>query len=104
LYGGENVAAYALVWVESLEEQDAVLALGSEDGVVVWLNGERVHKNLVSRGYASMQDRVNVHLKKGVNLLMVKVLQGNGGWGFAAHLLDKSGRPLEGIAYSLAAE
>ena len=104
LYGGENVSAYALVWVESPEEQDAVLALGSGDGVVVWLNGERVHKNLVSRGYASMQDRVNVHLKKGVNLLMVKVLQGNGGWGFAAHLLDKSGRPLEGITYSLAAE
>ncbi|HUU30858.1 MAG TPA: hypothetical protein VMY69_02010 [Phycisphaerae bacterium] len=104
LYGGENVAAYALVWVESPEEQDAVLALGSDDGVVVWLNGERVHANLVGRGYRSREDKVPVRLRKGRNQLLVKVMQGNGGWAFAAHLLDKSGRPLEGITYSLAAE
>ena len=104
LYGGENVAAYALVWVESPEEQDAVLALGSDDGVVVWLNGERVHANLVGRGYRRREDKAPVRLRKGRNQLLVKVTQGNGGWCFAAHLLDKSGRPLEGITYSLAAE
>ncbi|MBM3477087.1 MAG: hypothetical protein FJX75_27785, partial [Armatimonadetes bacterium] len=41
LCGGEtNVSAYAVTWIISPQEQDAVLAIGSDDGLVVWVNGE----------------------------------------------------------------
>jgi hypothetical protein len=100
-YGGTNVSAYALVWVKSPRDTDAVLALGSDDGVVAWLNGERVHKNMVARGYASKQDRVPVHLKAGRNTLLVKVAQGDGGWALGAHVLHRNGDPINGITYTL---
>ena len=101
MYGGANVAAYALVWVESEQEADALLALGSDDGVVAWFNGKRVHTNMVARGYGSKQDVVPVKLRSGKNALMIKVAQGGGGWSLCAHLLDPEGNPLRGIRYVL---
>jgi hypothetical protein len=100
-YGGNNVSAYVLVWLKSPRDLDAVLALGSDDGVVAWLNGERVHKNMVARGYTSRQDRVPVRLKAGRNTLLIKVAQGDGGWALGAHVLDKNGEPLNGVTYAL---
>ena len=101
IYGGRNVAACALVWVESERATEAVLALGSDDGAVVWLNGRRVHRRLTARGYRSMEDDVPIRLRKGANKLLVKVAQGGGEWGFCAHLLDKHGAPLQGVKYVL---
>jgi hypothetical protein len=97
----ENVAAYALAWIVAPAETDAVLAIGSDDGVVAWLNGEQVHANHVGRGYTSREDRVDVRLKRGRNKLMLKITQGNGGWCFAAHLEDAEGRALQDVAISL---
>jgi len=97
----ENASAYALVYVDSDKAQDAVLALGSDDGVVAWLNDKQVHRNLVGRGYASQSDRVSVHLNQGRNKLLVKITQGNGGWAFGAHLFKKDGGFLPGVRYSL---
>ena len=101
LLGGQNVAAYAAVWVRSDRDADAALAVGSDDGVVVWLNGRRVHQKLTTRGYRSMEDRVEVRLNKGTNLLLVKVTQGGGEWRFCAHLLDRQAGPLAGVEYLL---
>jgi hypothetical protein len=97
----ENVAAYALAWLVSSDERDAVLAAGSDDALVVWLNDERVHEKLVGRGYTAREDRVPIHLKKGRNKLMLKVTQGDGGWNFCAHLEDARGGPLLGVTTSL---
>ncbi len=99
LYSGQNVAAYAQTWICSEVETNATLALGSDDGIVVWLNGERVHSNLVARGYLSKQDRVPIHLKEGRNKLLIKVAQNGGGWGLCAHVLSKDSGRLDGITY-----
>lgn len=96
-----NAAAYAVVWIDSDRAQDAMLALGSDDGLVVWLNDKVVHRNLVGRAYRSKQDRVTIHLKKGRNRLLLKVTQGNGGWSCGAHLLSTDGGFLQGVRYSL---
>ncbi|MHC5054426.1 MAG: hypothetical protein ACYTKD_06890 [Planctomycetota bacterium] len=97
----DNVAAYALAWLVSPDDTDAVLAAGSDDALVVWLNGERVHEKLVGRGYTPREDRVPIHLKKGRNKLLLKVTQGNGGWNFCAHLEDARGGSLTGVTTSL---
>jgi len=97
----ENAAAYALTWLESPREMDAVIALGSDDGVVVWLNGKRVHANLVPRGYSPKADRVPIRLRAGRNQLLVKITQGMGDWSFCGHLEDANGNPLRSVTARL---
>ncbi len=99
IYGGSDVAAYAHANIGCPVDTDAMLLLGSDDGVVAWLNGRRIHQNLVSRGYTSQQDSVRIKLVKGTNSLLVKVAQGNGGWQMAAHILGVNGNPIPGLKY-----
>ena len=53
---------------------------GSDDAIKIWLNGEVVHNNSVVRGASDFQDKFKVNLKKGDNLLMVKVSEQFGSW------------------------
>ncbi|GAB4315063.1 MAG: hypothetical protein Kow0059_06990 [Candidatus Sumerlaeia bacterium] len=89
----ENAAACAAAFLESPATLDAVLALGSDDGVAVWLNGEQVFEHDIGRPYVSREDRVAVRLRPGVNALLLKITQRGGDWGFAAHLETPEGRP-----------
>lgn len=90
LYGHANYAAvYALAEVMADSSYTAFLAIGSDDGVKVWLNGKMVHKLWMSRGVTPDQDIIPIHLIKGSNQLLIKVQDTAGDWGFAARLLDK---------------
>jgi hypothetical protein len=89
---GEEIyeaVAYAFTYLHSPEDLDAVLALGSDDGVAIWLNGAEIHRHPVGRPYAPKQDRVPMKLKKGINTLLIKINQGWGGWGFSAFIEDE---------------
>ena len=85
-----NVVAYAYTTIKSETAGKAVLALGSDDGVRVWLNGEFVHDHLIGRGVSRDEDLVTVTLKEGDNPLLIKVEQGSGGWGFVLRVLGKA--------------
>ena len=84
-----DVTSYALLILESSKKQLGVtMGTSSDDSLKVWLNGEEVHKMAVNRGRGGLpaningyQDRFQVDLKKGANLLMVKVSERGGGWG-----------------------
>jgi|GEM_PF-3570972 len=89
-----NVALYALAFVESPEEMDVQIRAGSDDTLSIWLNGKRIHHNDVARGVTFDEDKVDAHLQKGVNSLMLKVCQGGGGWGFVARIVDRNGKPI----------
>jgi hypothetical protein len=67
------------------------LLLGSDDGVRVWINGRLVHSNPAYRGAYPDQDRVAVALDAGWNTVLVKVLQGAGGFGLYVRLADPEG-------------
>jgi hypothetical protein len=74
---------YALTTLDSPVEQDAELLLGSDDGFAVWLNGETIGANLgIGRWAQPDSDRFPVRLKKGRNVLLVKITQMSGEWGF----------------------
>lgn len=74
---------YALTTLESPIDQDVELLLGSDDGFAVWLNGEAVGANLeVGRWLMPDSDKFAVKLRKGRNVLMVKITQMTGEWGF----------------------
>ncbi len=97
----EDAVGYGFVYLDSPREQDALLLLGSDDGVKVWLNNKLVHENEVGRAYRPREDSIPIHLRKGLNALLVKVSQGNGGWGFGAQLVDMQGKPLHDVRVKL---
>jgi lysophospholipase L1-like esterase len=84
VFGVRNDAfGYALTVLNSPVDQDAELLLGSDDGFAVWLNGETVGANLeIGRWAQPDSDRFPVRLKKGPNVLLVKITQMSGEWGF----------------------
>jgi D-arabinan exo alpha-(1,3)/(1,5)-arabinofuranosidase (non-reducing end) len=87
----EQALVYAAAYVHSPDDREAALLLGSDDGVRVWVNGELVHTNPVYRAAEPDLDRVDVRLKKGWNKVLIKVLQGAGGWGYYARFADPDG-------------
>jgi hypothetical protein len=82
------VIAFAWAQVDMAEETQGVLGIGSDDCVEVWLNGELVHKNMVTRGVMADSDRVPVTFRKGKNQLVLKILNYGGPWGLACRLLS----------------
>lgn len=76
---------------------EALLLMGSDDGLKAWLNGEVVHANNIDRGAVADQDLAPIRLKAGANDLLLKVTQGGGGWAACARLVGLDGRPLAGL-------
>ena len=98
IFGGNDRAAYLKTGVDSSKEQDAVLEIGSDDGVKVWLNGQVVHANNATRPCSPGQDKVNVKLKQGSNTLLMKITQGGGEWSACCRLVAPGGKPLDGVS------
>jgi HEAT repeat protein len=92
-----NAALYALAFVESPAEMDVQIRAGSDDTLSIWLNGKRIHHHKVARGVTFDQDKVDAHLQRGVNSLLLKVCQGGGGWGFVARIVDENGKPIPAL-------
>lgn len=82
----EDSVVYAFTTVYSPRLQAATLFLGSDDGIKVWLNGKTVFNLSRLRGLTPDENRVRVTLRKGVNALLLKITQRNGGWGFACRI------------------
>ncbi len=83
----ENIdyhAAYALISIMSDSDQlDVPMGASSDDSIKIWLNGQVVHKHPHERGFPGFefyQDNFLVNLKKGENLLLVKVADVYAAW------------------------
>jgi hypothetical protein len=87
----EQALVYGLVYVFSPDDRRATVLLGSDDGVRVWVDDVLVHTNPAYRGAVADQDRVAVGLAKGWNKVLIKVLQGAGGWGYYFRFSDPKG-------------
>lgn len=90
----ENVIAYARTVITVAQLMDAVLKIGSDDGVVAWLNGQEIHKNNAQRRVHIDEDIVPISLQPGENVLLLKIVQGGSDWGFTVRLVDTSEKPV----------
>ncbi len=88
----ERGIVYGLVYVYSSDKRKSLMLVGSDDGVRVWLNDTQVHTNPAYRGAYPDQDRISVTLNEGWNKLLIKVLQGGGGWGYYVRFVDPEGQ------------
>jgi HEAT repeat protein len=89
-----NCAAYLRTRVVAAADTDAVLLVGSDDGIKAWLNGVVVLSRNVDRGAAPDQDMAPIRLKSGANDLLLKITQGGGGWAACARIVGVDGRPI----------
>ncbi|NIA31153.1 MAG: family 20 glycosylhydrolase [Actinobacteria bacterium] len=81
-----HVVAYAYCRIESDRERDVTATFGSNDGIEIFLNGEKSFQHHVKRNLVPDEERLVLHLKKGNNYLLLKIDQGKGGWGFSFRL------------------
>ncbi|MEM7305572.1 MAG: PSD1 and planctomycete cytochrome C domain-containing protein [Planctomycetota bacterium] len=81
-FTGDNTAYYVARTIHAPAAQRMGLALGSDDALKVWLNGEVVLDRNVRRPLAPAQDRVMLALPAGDSHLVMKVVNAGGGFGF----------------------
>ena len=86
----KNVVVYGVTQIQSAKAQTKTLRFRSDDGAIVWLNSKQVYKNTTIRG-VKIEDKIALPLKAGQNSLLVKVGQGDGGWGMMVQFEDLSG-------------
>ena len=87
----EHVVAYAVTHIRSPRAMRTTLLLGSDDGVKVFLNGKEILRNLIVRGAEPDQERIPLDLGAGMNVLLLKIENNLGAFGFYARILDKEG-------------
>lgn len=79
--------AYAWAEIEMPAARKALLGIGSNDGVKVWLNGRLIHENWIGRPVRADNDIIAADFVRGRNRLLVKIQNMRGPWGFASRLL-----------------
>jgi len=82
----DNALAWSAARLRAPRAMSVKLAVGSDDGILVELNGKEVFRNDCARGASPGQDNVVLKLQKGDNLLRLKISQFTMGWGFFAAL------------------
>ncbi len=90
----EKSLAYASAIISVPSETKAILSVGSDDGGIVWINGGKVVDKPAPRKLVVNEDRAEITLKEGENVLLVKVTQGVGDWLLCVRLTDSTGSPL----------
>ena len=81
------VLAYAYTEIDVDKDGTYILALGTNDGGRLWVNGEEVWDYPGARGVQPDQDLIPVVLKKGMNTILLKVEERGNNWGFCARFL-----------------
>lgn len=93
---GEDAVAYAVCYVHAPEERrDVKLFYGSNDQGKVWLNGQVVHVHENTRTLKKDDTVVSgLVLRKGENVVVLKVANEKGSWQGCLRFGDKAGAPM----------
>ena len=90
--GNRNyVTGYAMTYVYSDEEKTLTAAIGSDDGMIVWVNGKQMFQYNGCRGGRRAQNTFSIKLLQGENTIMFKVHDKWGGWNARFSLASMKG-------------
>lgn len=90
-------AYYAACWLESPETQKVKFRLGSDDDHKLYVNGKLLGRVATSQGIVPDNFIYAGELKRGINRLLLKVVDRTGGTGFCVALSDEQDQPLAGL-------
>ena len=103
-WNGNNRVIYGFIALDSPQKQNTKMFVGSDDAVMVWLNGKLVHGNITRRSAKDYKESFPVTLGQGKNTLLVAVGNATGGWsgffGFQAGT-EYTALPFAGVGYAL---
>lgn len=84
LMGSENDQfAFGVAEVTSDSDRKAIMAVGSDDMLTVWVNGKQVYEFASARGFNPDADSVEIDLKKGTNRVIIRCANIGGPWQFS---------------------
>lgn len=100
MYPNDQVLAYAVTYAKAPARTQAVIRLGADHSVKVWVNNRLVISDDQNKGFAIDQHVAPVVLEPGFNTILVKVCRHGGEWRMGLRLTDPAGNPLENVAFS----
>jgi hypothetical protein len=98
----DHVAGYMVTYIEcDTDKPDVIMAVASNDQGRIYFNGVDIYAFSEARPLILDADRGKVTLKKGINVIVFKILNEQNSWQGAMRLLDQSGAPLKDIKIKL---
>ena len=98
----DRAAGYMVTYIESdTERPDVIMAVASNDEGRIYFNGVDIYLFSEPRPLMLDADKGKVTLKKGINVIVFKVINEQNAWQGAMRLLDKTGAPLKDIQIKL---
>jgi len=94
--GGVQRTAYIVSCIYADADKEAILEMGSDDMLKAWLNSEMIVDSPKYQALVRAAYKIPIKLKKGKNVLMMKVSQGGHNWEACAALKNANGGLLEG--------
>ncbi len=94
----DHAVGYLVAYVEcDADIPDVTMAVGSNDQGRIYFNGVDIYVFSEARPLVLDADKGRVTLKKGVNVIVFKVVNETNSWQASMRLLDKSGAPLKDV-------
>ena len=98
----DHVAGFMVTYIECDQEMPGVImAVGSNDQGRIYFNGVDIYASTEARTLILDADKGRVTLKKGVNVIVFKVINEQNSWQGAMRLLDKAGAPVKNLKIKL---
>ncbi len=108
-YGGaSNVISYAFTYFYAPEDQQVELWVGSDEDMIIYINGEKVYSFSGTRLYGDgviLSEKKTAYVRKGENKLLVKTLNKSGDYSFALNICEiepvreYSGNRVDGLKF-----
>jgi tetratricopeptide (TPR) repeat protein/transglutaminase-like putative cysteine protease len=96
--------AYAITYLHADADTKAVLRIGSDEALKVWVNRTLVDSEDSRRPLGFDQSHVGVTLKKGWNEVLLKVCNQTGPWAFRCRVTAPEGGPVAGVRWATSDE
>lgn len=98
----DRAAGYMVTYIECDNDRpDVIMAVASNDEGRIYFNGVDIYLFSEPRTLMLDADKGKVTLKKGINVIVFKVINEQNAWQGAMRLLDQSGAPLKDIKIKL---
>ncbi len=94
----DRVTGYMVTYVECEKEiPEVTMSVGSNDQGRIYFNGVDIYAFVDARPLELDADKGRVTLKKGLNVIIFKVINELNSWQGSMRLTDKAGGPLKGL-------
>jgi hypothetical protein len=98
----DHAAGFMVTYIECDREiPGVIMAVGSNDEGRIYFNGIDIYAFTEARPLLLDADKGRVTLKKGVNVIVFKIINEQNSWQGAMRLLDKSGAPVKDLKIKL---